>query len=373
MIIPVFFLALLLSFTPSNKARDAEAPPLPPSPPPRNIILMIGDGMGLAQISAGMYLNGNKLNLERFPAIGFHKAYSADDLAAGPAAAATAIASGVKTYNGAIGMTRDSMPAFTILEEAEARGLATGLVSTSSMTDATPASFIAHVKLCEMAGDIAAHFLNTEIDLVIGGGKKHFGRQESGQHNLYEELEKKGYYVSDYSKEELSGITPMPQKNFVYFTADTEPLPASQGRDYLPLASGMAARFLHSRGGQAGFFLMVGGAQISRGGQANDSDYIVSEMIDFDKAIGEVLKFAERDGQTLVIVTGGQETGGYAINPGSRMDSIFPDFTTDKPTASLIPVFAYGPGAELFKGIYENTAIYEKMRAALGWGKQPGH
>ncbi|MEL7162124.1 MAG: alkaline phosphatase, partial [Bacteroidota bacterium] len=110
------------------------------------------------------------------------------------------------------------------------------------------------------------------------------------------------------------------------------------------------------------FFLMIEGSQIDWGGHANDSEYIISEMLEFDKALGEVLDFAARDGQTLVIVTADHETGGYAIQYGSKMGEIDGAFTSDYHTADLIPVFAYGPGAEQFSGIYENTAIFDKMK-----------
>ncbi|MEO1714102.1 MAG: alkaline phosphatase, partial [Bacteroidota bacterium] len=131
--------------------------------------------------------------------------------------------------------------------------------------------------------------------------------------------------------------------------------------------SALAPNFLDKHNEQKGFFLMIEGSQIDWGGHANDSEYIISEMLDFDQAIGQVLEFAEQDGETLVIVTADHETGGYAINPGSKMGEIKGSFTSGYHTAALIPVFAYGPGAELFGGIYENTAIYHKMRDAYGW------
>jgi alkaline phosphatase len=115
---------------------------------------------------------------------------------------------------------------------------------------------------------------------------------------------------------------------------------------------------------------MIEGAQIDWGGHANSVDYIISEMIDFDETIGAVLNFAKEDGETLVIVTADHETGGFAINPGSTMEKIKPGFTTDYHTGTLIPVFAYGPGSSLFSGIYENTAIYDKMKAAFGFVDQ---
>ena len=171
--------------------------------------------------------------------------------------------------------------------------------------------------------------------------------------------------VSDYFKETLPSIAINFDKNFAYFTADKEPLPLTKGRDYLIPATKLAPIFLEKHS-EKGFFLMIESAQIDWGGHANDHNYIITEMIEFDRAIGEILEFALEDGETLVIVTADHETGGFAINPGSTMKSIRPGFTTDKHTGALIPVFAFGPGAELFGGIYENTAIYHKMRFALG-------
>jgi len=112
---------------------------------------------------------------------------------------------------------------------------------------------------------------------------------------------------------------------------------------------------------------MVEGSQIDWGGHDNDTDYVVSEMINFDEAIGKVMEFAEKDGETLVVVTSDHETGGFAIHPGSSVGKIKGAFTTDHHTAALIPVFAYGPGSELFGGMYENTSIYHKMKKAFGF------
>jgi alkaline phosphatase len=331
---------------------------------PKNIILLIGDGMGITQITAGMYMNNNKLNLEKFPVIGLHKSYAFNKLVTDSAAGATAFSCGVKTYNGAIGVDSDTIPVRTILEIAESKGMATGMVATSTIVHATPASFIAHQKSRQMYEEIAADFLDTEIDFFIGGGKRYFDRRESDDRNLYKELQEKDYIVSDYFKQDLVKCELSWKKNFAYFTADNDPLQVSQGRDYLFLASKMGMAFLRNHSDK-GFFLMIEGSQIDWGGHANDSDYIVSEMIDFDRTIGEVLKFAQKDGETLVIVTADHETGGYSITQESEMGNLITAFTTDYHTADLIPVFAYGPGASAFSGIYENTAIFDKMRKAL--------
>ncbi|MEM9846542.1 MAG: alkaline phosphatase [Bacteroidota bacterium] len=334
---------------------------------PKNIILMIGDGMGLTQITAGMYINGNQLNLEGFPVVGLHKSYSADALVTDSAAGATAFACGIKTYNGAVGVDPDTTAHKTILEYAAENGLATGLLATCNITHATPASFIAHVPQRSRYEDIATFFLKTEIDFFMGGGKKYFDQRDSDDRNLYAELKEKGYQISDYFKADFDDLVISKSKKFGYFTANEEPLPKSQGRDYLPYAARVASSFLSRRGADKGFFLMVEGSQIDWGGHANNSDYIISEMIDFDEAIGEILAFARRDKETLVIVTADHETGGYAINPGSTQDSIIGAFTSGYHTAAMIPVFAYGPGAETFRGIYENTAIFDKMKAAFAF------
>lgn len=334
---------------------------------PTNVILMIGDGMGLTQITAGMYSNGNQLNLERCKVVGLHKSYCYDKLITDSAAAATAFSTGQKTYYQAVGVGPDTVALRTILEEAEENELATGMVTTSTIVHATPAAFIAHVPHRQMYEDIAESFLETEIDLFIGGGKKYFDRRDKDERNLLEELKKKNYQVGTYFDVELDEMPINLKNNLAYLTADESPLTVEQGRDYLKYASALACRFLKKHNDEKGFFLMVEGAQIDWGGHANNSNYIITEMIDFDNAIGAVLDFAKKDGNTLVIITADHETGGYAINPGSTQDSIVSKFTTTQHTAALIPVFAYGPGAEQFGGIYENTAIYDKMREAFGF------
>jgi len=337
-----------------------------PNKKAKNIILMIGDGMGITQISAGMYSNSNSLNLERFKSIGLHKCYSSDALITDSAAGATAFACGRKTYNGAIGVDPDTIAIETILEEAEAMGLKTGLVVTSTIDHATPASFIAHNRARGNYEEIALDFLKTDVEILIGGGQKSFERRKMDDRNLSEELRANGYKVVSFVDKEIDEIDMTGVEKLMYYTADGSPLPVSQGRDYLKPASNLAIDHL-DKSNEDGFFLMIEGSQIDWGGHANDANYIITEMIEFDKTIGAVLDFAEKDGNTLVIVTADHETGGFAIQKESKMDSLVTAFTSDYHTGDLIPVFAYGPGSEMFQGIYENTAIYFKMREAFGW------
>lgn len=336
---------------------------------PQNIVLMIGDGMGISQITAGLYSNGNQLNIERFTTVGIIKTYSSNELITDSAAAATSFASGIKTYNGAIGVDTDTSAVETILEIAEKAGMSTGLIATSSITHATPAAFIAHNENRNNHEAIAEDFLKTDVDLLIGGGKKYFNNREKDDLNLLSQFEEKGYTIIDHKENLLNELPVFKGEKIVYFTSNESPSTVQQGRSYLPQAGKFSMTFLKEQSKENGFFAMIEGSQIDWGGHANDKDYIISEVLDFDQTIGEVLDFAQNDGETLVIVTADHETGGFAINPGSTMDTIISGFTTSHHTANLIPLFAYGPGSEIFQGIYENTAVFDKMKTLLATSK----
>lgn len=165
--------------------------------------------------------------------------------------------------------------------------------------------------------------------------------------------------------------TPDPARPFIWFSAGKEPKYAREGRDYLPVAARMAPVFLQKRS-EKGFFLMIEGSQIDWACHKNDADNAIGEMLDFDAAIGAALDFAAADGQTLVIITADHETGGMSIIQGSEMGKLEIEFTTKQHTASMVPVFAYGPGAELFNGVYDNTGIYFKIAALLGFDTTAG-
>lgn len=357
--------ALLLFFacSPSNKqAIDFQAVKF--ASKPKNIILLIGDGMALSQVSAGLYWKGEQKSVWRqFPVVGFHKCFSHDDLITDSAAGATAFACGNKTNNGAIGvLPPDNHSCQTILEELDAAGYATGMVVTCSATHATPASFIAHQDIRAFTEFIAADYLKTSLDCFVGGGENYFNRRPDGT-DLEDSLRQRGYVIRSgisFNKIPLDGSAP-----FMLFTAPAEPPTASAGRRYLPRATATVCQYLKKRS-QKGFFLMVEGSQIDWALHANDRNWLKAEMLDFDLAITEALRFAAADGQTLVIVTGDHECGGLSLNDGDSKKTFRPRFSERLHTAALVPVFAYGPGADLFMGIYDNTLIYNKMQEAIG-------
>jgi alkaline phosphatase len=327
---------------------------------PKNIILLIGDGMGLSQITAGLYSKG-RLSLERFKKIGFIKTHSSDKLITDSAAGATAFSCGQKTYNGAVGVDVNKMPCKTILQSSAEKGLSTALIATCSFTHATPGSFFAHQPSRKMDEEIAYDLLKTPVSILVGGGKKFLAQRNDGK-NLLDSLKARKYDLV-YSTPDFLKST---SQNIFYLTADEQPKSLLEGREkYLMPVT--AAALIKLNQNPKGFFVMIEGSQIDWGGHANDSEYIITEMLEFDDAVDAALRFAELDGNTLVIVTADHETGGYAITDGNLKErKVEGKFVSDEHTATLIPVFAYGPGADEFTGIYENTQIYWKLMQLMG-------
>ncbi len=330
----------------------------------KNIILLIGDGMGVAHLHAAMTVTPDALNIEKLPHVGLIKTNSSDNYITDSAAGGTAISSGVKTTNGAVGVDSTGNLVKTILEYAEDNQLSTGLVASSSVTHATPASFIAHVTSRSMNEEIASFFLETDVDVFMGGGRQYFSDRKD-KLNLLDQLINKGYEVQDTF---IETYEPEGNKYAGLYYMNHPPSILNGRGNMLPRSVDIALDKLS--GNNSGFFLMIEGSQIDWGGHANDIDFITTEMLDFDKAVGKALDFAEKDGNTLVIVTSDHETGGLAINGGSiRQNMIDPAFTTDGHTGIMVPVFAYGPGAEKFSGIYHNTGIFDKMMESFGFSK----
>lgn len=351
---------------PTYDVPEGKLPLMPSGKKAKNIILMIGDGTGASQIYAALTANKGKLHYNRMPVAGFSITNSADAYITDSASGATVYAAGVKTYNGAIGVDKDTIRVRTILEEAEQRQLATGLVATCAITHATPASFIAHQPERRMYEEIAADFLDTDIDLFIGGGHNHFnGKKRKDKRDLIGELQAKGYTQTN-TFDELKEIdTKSTYKLAAFLAGEHQPRYPQRG-EQLAVSTKTALEILAKN--DKGFFLMIEGSQIDWGGHADNTTYIVQEAYDFDRAIGQVLDFAAKDGETLVIVTADHETGGFSLNGGNlETGEVVGKFTTGGHTGVMVPVFAFGPQAELFGGIQQNSDIYFSMIRALGW------
>jgi alkaline phosphatase len=336
---------------------------------PDNIIFLIGDGMGLSAVSTGFYFSEEPSQFKRFRHIGLQKTSSATHKVTDSAASGTALATGTKTYNGAIGVDTSKTPHKSIAELTAANGWSTGVVATSTITHATPASFFGHVEVRSMEDELAVQLLNSEIDFFAAGGIGHFNKRSDNQ-DLFPIAADKGFLV-DTSTLAAPGTLEADQK-YGFLMADGGMPSMVNGRgDFLPQATKLAIEQLSKN--EEGFFLMVEGSQIDWAGHANDASYLVGEMLDFEQVIAAALDFAEKQGNTLVVVTADHETGGLSLSAklneetGDRdYNEVGPDFATNSHSATLIPVFAFGPGAEQFMGIYENTEIFEKMATLSG-------
>ncbi|NVO18795.1 MAG: alkaline phosphatase [Bacteroidetes bacterium] len=329
---------------------------------PRNIILMIGDGMGSAQLYTCITVKGDKCNIAHFPYSGFVKTYSADSYITDSGAGATAYATGHKTNNGYISVSPEGKNLKTILETAESKGLATGLVATSAITHATPAGFIAHTSNRGNMDDIARDFLKTDIDVFIGGGYDNFAHRKDSI-NLIDSLRAHKYTIA----RDLKDVDVPNVSKLAALLADG-PMPRiSAGRgSMLPDATEMALKLLKRN--KKGFFLMVEGSQIDWGGHDNDLNYVVDETVDFDNAVGKAIEFAKKDGETLIIVTADHETGGLALTGGDiKTGKVQGSFVYKDHTAVMVPIFAFGPGSEQFTGLMENTDVYKKCMALYGF------
>ncbi|MGJ3234013.1 alkaline phosphatase [Marivirga sp.] len=333
-----------------------------------NIIFMIGDGMGMSQLSSLYYFKEGEIQINRFSYTGFARTSSATQKITDSGASGTALSSGAKTYNGAIGVDVDTNRVENIVEILSKKGYNTGIIATSTLTHATPASFFAHAVSRNMEDFLASQMHNSDVDFFAGGGLKHFNKRRDGN-NYLDSLSQNGFVIDTNQLTSLNG-KPLDKKYGFLLQNGAMPKKIDDRDRFLPNATTIATEFLNQK--SEPFFLMVEGSQIDWGGHDNNHEYLVGEMIDFDDAIGKALDFAKKDGNTIVIVTADHETGGYTLRSGKNekghtdYNVISPSFSTGGHSATMVPVLAYGIGAERFTGIYENTEIFNKLIKLVG-------
>ena len=320
----------------------------------KNIIVMIGDGMGLEQVSCGWVLNGGHLNLDNFIYTGLSRTYATDRLVTDSCAGGSALATGVKTRYHYMGVDPDGNPVKSALHRAQEKGMKTGVAVTCRINDATPADFICHAPDRHMEAEIAAQFVDCGVDFITGGGREFWDQREDGR-NLIEEMKAKGYTFVD-TQEDLLKVKKGP---LVGLFAPLDMDPVLDRGPVLPNCTDKALELLDNK---KGFFLMIEGSQIDDWAHRNKVGHMAEELFDFDKCIGKVLEFAEKDGHTLVIVTADHGTGGLTLVGGSLEDrSVKVHFSTKGHHGIVVPVFAYGPHAEDFVGVYENSELSQKI------------
>ncbi len=326
-----------------------------------NIILFIGDGMGVAHVTAAMTVAGGDLHMTSMPYAGLVTTDAYENYVTDSAAGATAIASGIKTRNGMLGMSPDTIPVISLFNIAKEAGLATGIVSTCRVTHATPAAFFANNESRRNGEEIAADMLNGAADLFFGGGLDHFTQRADGR-DIVKELEEMGYTIAR-SADEIDILEKLPVGGLFY---EGHMPKASEGRSVsLKEMTGKALDLLSEN--KNGFILMVEGSMIDWGGHDNDTDYIVSETLDMDEAVGVALDFAERNPGTLVLVASDHETGGMVLTGGSRSGQrVVARYATTGHSATMVPLFSAGTAAGNFTGVMDNTDLFHRMISALG-------
>lgn len=334
------------------------------TPVAKNVILVIGDGMGLAQVSASIVLaQEENSQFYRFPYAGFSRTYSLDNYTTDSGAGGTAIETGHKVQNHHLALSPNNRPwpsLFHVLYKSQ--GKSTGFVVTSSVLDATPAASYAHVSDRHMYDQISMQMAKCHHSVMIGGDKEHFlpAKRKDGKAPL-DTLAARGYELV-YS---IDSMMNSKSRKLVAIPYMGNPPSAAKRDNFLEKGTRKAIEILSSN--PKGFALLVEGSQIDWAGHNNDTEFMNEELIDFERTLKVILDFAEKDGNTLVVVTADHETGGMAlINGNIEKGENEVRYIHGSHTGVMVPVFAYGVGAERFTGVMQNTDICNKILKTCG-------
>ena len=320
----------------------------------KNIILVIGDGVGPNQITLSRIAIGgldHRLFIDQLPYHGTSLTHSYNNAYTDSAAAATTWSTGNKTKNRYLSLDPDKEVLETIVEMLHKKGYASGIVATSSVTHATPAALYAHTDSRYEYKNIANQLINSPIDIALGGGKELFDLNKiNDTHHVLTEKESLQLNF-DYSKK-LIGLF------------DDDGIQRSNEKPTQRQMTNFALQHLNNQCN--GFFLMTEGSQIDWAGHDNDANKMVEEFRDFDLTIKDLIKFVNKNNNTLLIVTSDHETGGLQILKQDG-DKVIIQWGTGRHTSIPVGVQAYGPGAELFQGLMDNTDIHYKMLEAIDY------
>ena len=386
-LISIFLLALAATSCCNNTDEEVKV---------KNVIYVIGDGMGLGAVSSLVLNEDEVTGFEQAPVIGLSETCSANNYVTDSPAGGTALATGTRTNNGYLGVDPEGRQLTSILRKAQTLGKKTGIVVNTTLTEATPAAFYAGVTSRKMTYDIAKQFTESQVDIAIGGGLDHFINRPDSV-DLTATLIDKGYdvylhweTVLNTSSDKFVGILPLSDlhrresgnKNasaaegqevclaakLAAATESADVRHLSEPTVYLEKATAKALDVL-SRNNKDGFFLMIESAIIDGYGHNNDSDGMVVEMKEFDCTLRQLVEYVDQHPETLLVVTADHETGGTGVDYNS-LDPNDPkpvrlSFSTHGHTGTLVPIFAYGAGSEAFAGVMKNTDLPEKIEQLM--------
>ena len=356
---------------------------------PTNVIYLIGDGMGFGAVSSLLLTVDEQTGFEMAPVIGLNETCSANNYVTDSPAGGTALATGTRTCNGFLGVGPDTLQLTSILKKAQQMGKKTGIVVNTTLTEATPGAFYAGVTSRKDSYTIAKQFTESGVDIAIGAGLTAFINRPDSV-DMTAVLIDKGYdvyldwkSVLNSQSEKFVGILQMSdvhRRN----KPSTKTASAADGAEVC-LAAQLAAteadsdttRFAEpdmylekacvktleqlEKNAPKGFFLMVESAIIDGYGHNNDAEGMVEEMHEFDRTLKALVAYVNQHPNTLLVVTADHETGGtcvsYKSHPVNQPEGMQLSFNTKGHSGTVVPIFAYGAGAENFAGIFKNKNI----------------
>ena len=330
----------------------------------KNIIYLIGDGMGLSSVSMMMVESGYEVTIfDKADNVALQKTYSADNRVTDSAASGTALATGYKTNNTFVGCTPDGVAVESLMDVAKAQGKATGVVVTTYLQHATPAAFYAHTQNRHNYDVITAQLVESSLDVAIGGGMGFF--KEVYKEQVADVIASNGFSLAtEFSQLEAQAG----DSRTLALLADWE-VGANSG-SYLADATREALRLLEVRGGDNGFVLMVEGSLIDGMGHANDAQAQQLEMQSFMDAVEVAVEYAKLHEGTIVVVTADHETGGLSIvsadaNFNLSEQGVEYRWSTKGHSGVMIPIYLYGTASESINGIVENTDIAKTLKGLI--------
>jgi alkaline phosphatase len=321
---------------------------------PRGVVLVIGDGMGAAHATLAGMLRGDRFAIGRMPHAGLVSTRSASSLVTDSAAAATALATGFRTANGYIGVDADGVTRQTVLELAESRRLATGLVTTAQFADATPAAFAAHHPDRKDRRVIAEQMVRSGADVLVSSGAESLGVALPA----LEDLAAPGRYHPVRTAQQLQAV----REGRVLAVLPSGTHDGDSPEAGLPVLAGWALERLADD--PDGWFLVIEHEGIDTASHHGVTDAVSSSLRSFDETIAVVLDHAARRGDVLVVVTSDHETGGLQLLGATGEPQLV--WTTAGHTGAAVPIFAAGPGAEAFAGSLDSAAVGRALHAVVG-------
>lgn len=353
----------VLEYTCPAPYKTVEVEPIAEGKQPKNIIFMIGDGMGLEHIATAWVANRGTLNMEKMPYVGLQRTYCLNRLVTDSAAAGTALATGQKTNKGQIATTPEGEDLQSMFVKAQQVGKRTGVVVVCRLNDATPATFCCHDMNRDEAESITADYLDCGVDYIAGGGMNYWRDERTDGRDIFAEIGAKGYNTY----ESVDALMEADELPVAAVLAPLE-LPSALSGERGDMFRNMTAKALDllNEDNDEGFVMMIEGSCIDDWLHGNRVDAAVEEILDFDRVVGDVLEWAEKDGETLVVVTADHNTGAMTLLAGDIAEGhVVVDFANEGHNGAMVPFFAYGAGAEVFDGVIENSELSQKISAFI--------